>query len=154
VNPNYKDLLVAFNAADVDYLVVGAHALAYHAEPRFTRDFDVWVRSTEDNAARVLRALQDFGAPLERIRVEDFSTEGIVYQMGVEPVRIDILTSISGVLFDDAFSRRITTTYDGVPLHVLSLVDLIANKEAAGRPQDLVDAEMLRNLDPGETRES
>ena len=146
IHPDYRDLLSELNAADVEYLVVGAHALAYHAEPRFTKDLDIWVQASAENAPRVYSALAGFGAPLQEVEIDDFARPGLVYQVGIEPVRVDILTSVSGVEFESAYARRVMASYGDVPVPFISLRDLIANKDAAARPQDLVDVERLREL--------
>src|SRR5215510_5785228 len=99
MNPDFVDLLRAFNAADVRFLVVGAYALALHGRPRATGDLDVWIEATPENAPRVMGALAAFGAPLAQLSVDDFAREGIVYQLGVEPRRIDILTKLTGLSF-------------------------------------------------------
>lgn len=142
-NRDFSELLSGFNVAGVRYLVVGAHALAFHDEPRFTKDLDIWVESGVENATRVWGALHRFGAPLKGINKDDFSTEGIVYQMGVPPNRIDVLTGISGVRFEAAWKRRVKTSFGGVPIHILGRSDLIRNKRASGRPQDLLDVQSL-----------
>jgi predicted nucleotidyltransferase len=144
LNRDYKELLKELNDAEVEYLLVGAHALAFHVEPRYTKDLDVWVNPTPKNAERVYRALARFGAPLQGVKAADFSTPGLVYQLGLEPVRVDVLTSCTGLDFNEAHGRRAAGSYEDVPFPVLSLTDLIANKEATGRPQDLVDLEHLR----------
>ena len=143
ISPDYRDLLSAFNGAEVRYLVVGAHAVSFHAEPRFTVDLDLWIQATLGNARKVRSALSAFGAPLRRIAVKDFATPGLVYQIGVEPVRIDILTSIAGVEFRDAYRSRIECMYGDIPIPIISIEHLIAAKKAAGRPQDLLDLNAL-----------
>lgn len=142
-----RDLLDSFDDALVDYIVVGAHAMAAHGVPRATGDFDVWVRPTAENAERVIRALTEFGAPLENHGVEasDFATPGTVYQMGLPPRRIDVLTRISGVAFDAAWSARIEAEVDGRTMRVLGRDDLLRNKRASGRPKDLIDANALES---------
>ena len=142
-NPDFKDLLFALSAHDADFIIVGAHAVMVHTEPRYTKDLDVWIRPTPENAKRVMDALTDFGAPLSSLTEEDLSTPGVVFQIGVEPNRIDILTEITGVRFDDAWPRRIPSTYDRVPISLLSPQDLLTNKRATGRKQDLIDVEKL-----------
>ena len=143
LNPDFKDMLSALSAAEADYLVVGAYALAAHGFPRATGDIDLWIRPTRENAARVWEALTTFGAPTSRIAVEDYSTPDVVYQIGVAPRRIDLLTSISGVEFDQAWNDRISVELDGVTVPVIGRKHLLANKRASGRPKDLVDAETL-----------
>jgi hypothetical protein len=143
LNTDFKDMLSALCEAEAEYLVIGAYALAAHGFPRATGDLDLWVRPTQENAQRVWKALVKFGAPMSKLSVGDFSTPDIVYQIGVAPRRIDLLTSISGVEFDRAWGDRISVEIDGLTLPVLGRNDLIANKRAAGRPKDLLDAETL-----------
>lgn len=141
-----RDLLLAFEEAGVAYLIVGAHALAAHGIPRATADFDVWVRPDEANAARVMQALLAFGAPVaaHSVRVEDFVRPGTVYQLGLPPRRIDVLTAISGVEFDEAWTDRLEIEADGQRLPVLGRAALLKNKLASGRAKDLLDAQALR----------
>jgi hypothetical protein len=148
-NPDFEDLLAALNDAGAEYLVVGAHALAAHGHPRASKDLDVWVHATADNAERTYRALASFGAPLDDLRVDDLSTAGTVFQIGVEPVRIDIVTSIDGVDFEEAWPDRMSVEYGDQPVSVISRKHLIQNKKAAGRPQDLADVDALEKLDQG-----
>jgi hypothetical protein len=115
----------------------------FHSEPRYTKDFDVWVDATAENAPKVFGALARFGAPLKDIVVEDFAEPRFFYQMGQPPVRIDIVTSLDGVNFSDAWNRREETTMGGVRVHVIAFDDLIANKRSVGRPQDLADVDRL-----------
>jgi len=143
LNQDFRDLLFEFNAHDVEFLVVGAHALAAHGHVRATKDLDVWVRPEEGNAARVMQALQAFGAPVHGITESDFATLGVTFQIGVEPVRIDIITAIDGVDFERAWNNRVAAEYGGVVVFVLSRDDLIVNKRTSARPQDLADVEAL-----------
>jgi hypothetical protein len=143
VNPDYLDLLRALNDAEARFLVVGAYAVAFHSEPRATGDLDLWVDPSSENAARVHRALMAFGAPLTDLTVADLATPDVVFQMGLAPRRIDILTSITGVAFEDAWRDRASASYGGVPFHVLGRAELIQNKRAVGRPKDLLDLELL-----------
>jgi len=143
VNPDFRDLLKEFNDEGVDYLVVGAYAVIIHAQPRYTKDLDIWVRPTAANAERVFRALQMFGAPLHGITPADFTDPDVVYYMGVPPNRIDILSSIAGLDFDSAWANRVERTYGDVPIHVLGKADLIRAKRTSGRPQDLLDVDTL-----------
>lgn len=147
MNPDFKDLLFAFNDHGVEFLIVGAHALAAHGHVRATKDLDVWVRPESSNAMCVLRALRAFGAPLHGLTEEDLSTPGTIFQIGVAPVRIDVITAIDGVDFDDAWEGRIETNLDGLTVAVLSRAHLIRNKRAAGRLQDLADVERLEEMD-------
>lgn len=140
---DFRDLLFAFNAQGVEYLVVGAHALAAHGHVRATKDLDVWVRPDTENAARVLRALHAFGAPLHDLTESDLARAGLVFEIGVAPLRIDVLTSIDGVEFADAWPARLTTHFGNLPTSVLSREHLIQNKRAAGQLQDLADVDRL-----------
>jgi hypothetical protein len=143
LNQDFRDLLSVFNDHGVEFLVVGAHALAAHGHVRATKDLDVWVRPSASNARRVISALQAFGAPTDAVSESDFATPGITFQIGVEPVRIDIITAIDGVSFEPAWQNRIAAEYGGVTVFVLSKDDLITNKRASARPQDLADIAAL-----------
>ena len=146
-NPDFKDLFKLFNDAGVEYLVAGAHAVMVFTEPRYTKDLDVWVRATPENAARVFRALQRFGAPLRDINAWDFIKTDLVYQIGVAPNRIDILMGIAGVEFEEAWGHRLQSTYDGVPIAIIGKTQLLKAKKAAGRPADLLDVIRLEAQD-------
>jgi hypothetical protein len=148
LNKDFCDLLRALSAERVEFLIVGAYALAAHGLPRATGDLDIWLRSTPENAHRVWRALLRFGAPLGSITEGDFSCPDIVYRMGMPPVQIDLLTSISGVEFDAAWSKRVTREIDGITFAIISHRDQIQNKRATGRPQDILDAEWLEKHGP------
>jgi len=139
LNPDFRDILSACIAEDVEFLVVGAYALAAHGLPRATGDLDLWIRRSPGNAARAMRALAAFGAPLDQITEADLCAPGIIFQMGVEPSRVDIITAIDGVDFDEAWPNRIVTTIDELPVPLLGLRDLMTNKRAAGRDQDRAD---------------
>jgi hypothetical protein len=143
VNPDFRDLFAALNDAAARFLLVGGYALAVHAAPRFTKDLDVWVEPSAANAERVMAALRAFGAPLETVTQDDLSRAGVVFQMGLPPNRIDILTSVDGVSFDEAWPERLTTTYGDQRVPVIGRAHLIANKRATGRPQDALDADLL-----------
>jgi hypothetical protein len=143
VNRDFVEMLSALSEAGAEFLVVGAHALAAHDRPRATEDLDIWVRPTPENAQRVWRALIAFGAPLDNISIEELSEPGIVYQIGVAPIRIDILTRISGVTFDEAWPNRLITNAYGLTYGVLGREDIIRNKRASGRPKDLLDIDNL-----------
>lgn len=142
-NQDFKDLFVALNAHNVEFLVVGAHALAAHGYVRATKDLDVWVRPQRENAARVMRALEAFGAPTHAVSEDDFAEPGITFQIGLEPVRIDIITAVDGLTFNAAWQNRVPSVYGGAPVFVVSRDDLIQNKLASGRPQDLLDVAEL-----------
>lgn len=142
-NADFKDLFRTFNEENVEFLVVGAHAVMFYTEPRYTKDLDLWINPTPENSVRVFAALRRFGAPLSGISPEDFTNPDLVYQIGVEPNRFDILMSISGVEFGEAWAHRQPTAYDGEPIHILGKNDLMLAKKASGRPQDLLDLEKL-----------
>ena len=143
VNPDFRDLFSALNGAEARYLIVGAYAVIHHTEPRYTKDVDLWVEPTAENAARVLTALAAFGAPILGLTASDLTDPEVVYQIGIEPNRIDLLTRVEGLDFDAAWPRAAETSYGGVPIRVLGLDDLITAKRATARPQDLLDAERL-----------
>lgn len=143
LNPDFRDMLSAFAAEEVEFLVVGAYALAAHGVPRATGDLDFWVRRSSANAERVMRALERFGAPTDAVTTEDLVTPGLVLQFGVEPSRIDILTSIDGVEFEHAWPQRLVARIDDVDVPLLSRQHLIENERAVGRPKDLADVAQL-----------
>lgn len=143
MNRDFAEMLSALSEAGAEFLVVGAHALAAHGVPRATGDLDIWVNSTSENAARVIAALKAFGAPLADLTVDDLTTPDTVFQIGVVPSRVDILSGISGVRFADAWPRRLVLVIEGIQVPVLGRADFVANKRASGRPQDLLDVELL-----------
>ncbi|HUP49789.1 MAG TPA: hypothetical protein VNA04_13465 [Thermoanaerobaculia bacterium] len=144
MNRDFAEMLDALSAAGADFLVAGAHALAAHGRPRATGDLDLWIRPTAGNARKVWEALVAFGAPLDELRLEDLSTPDVVFQIGLVPARIDILTSLTGLEFADAWSRRQMIEVEGRTLPFLSRDDLIRNKAALGRPRDLADIDDLQ----------
>lgn len=145
LNPDFRDLLSAFAACGVEYLLVGAQALSAHGIVRATGDMDVWVRATTENAGAARRALLEFGAPADSFSESDLSQPDVVLQFGVEPVRIDVLTSLSGVDFATAWDARLDVEIDGLRIPVIGRAELIANKRATGRPRDLLDVEELES---------
>ena len=140
-NPHYKELLQLLNEFEVEYLIVGGFAVMKYGEPRYTKDLDVWVHNSPQNSRRLVGALKKFGAPVEHdgITTETFIEKQLVYQIGIAPVRIDILTEITGVRFGDAWRNRVASTFFGVPVHFISWDDLMTNKQALGRSSDLKD---------------
>jgi hypothetical protein len=136
-------MLQAFDDAGVRFLIVGAYAVAAHARPRATGDIDIWVERSEDNARRIYQALAHFGAPMGQIDERTFIEEDVIFQIGVPPVRIDILTGIDGVAFDEAWPNRIEANVGRVTTRMIGRLDLIRNKRASGRPKDLADLERL-----------
>jgi hypothetical protein len=144
MNSDFSDLLKSLNAAGAEYLVVGGLAVILHTEPRYTKDLDIWINNSRSNAKHVYQALREFGAPLRDVTVDDFTQPGLVYQIGVAPTRIDILMGLESMSFSDCWSRRITDEIDGQKINLISIPDLIENKERTARPQDLIDAALLR----------
>jgi len=126
VNRDFRDLFSAFSAADVRFLVVGAHAVIFYSVPRYTKDLDLWIEPTPENAAKAWRALAAFGAPLQGVSVEDLCAPGTILQIGVEPNRIDILTEVEGLSFEEAWNGRQMSSYGSVPIGLLNLDDLIS----------------------------
>ncbi len=143
INSDFSDLLRIFNANRVRYLVIGGYAVVQYAEPRYTKDLDLWISTDPVNARAAYQALREFGAPLAGLTENDFAQEGYFYQMGVPPVRVDVLMGIPGLEFEAAWQRRVVVDFDGLPVIFISQPDLIQSKLASGRPQDLIDAELL-----------
>lgn len=151
LNDDFLDILRALLEADVEFVLVGAHAMAIHGVPRATGDIDLLVRPSDTNAARVIAALQRFGAPLAAhgVGVEDFTRPGQVYQIGLPPRRIDLLTSISGVTFEEAWSSRVEAQVGGLAVPVLGRAALVRNKRATGRKKDEADADLIERAGGG-----
>ena len=143
MNRDFVEMLSALSAAGARFLIVGAHALAAHGAPRATGDLDIWIRATPDNAARVMVALQQFGAALFDLSADDLSRPDTVFQIGLPPSRIDILSSISGVDFDRAWENRVHIVIGDLEIGVIGREDFIANKTATGRPKDMLDLALL-----------
>jgi hypothetical protein len=140
-NPHYRELLQLLNEFEVEYLIVGGYAVMKYGEPRYTKDLDVWVHNSAQNSLRLVGALKKFGAPLDHdeITAETFTEKQVVYQIGIAPVRIDILTEITAVEFADAWRKKVPSTFFGTPVNFISLDDLVTNKQALGRNTDLKD---------------
>jgi predicted nucleotidyltransferase len=147
LNNHYKDILRALSDRKVKFLLVGAYAIAVHGYPRSTVDIDLWIMPDPENAHQVLLALDDFGAPSGDLTIEDLQKDGLIFQIGVAPCRIDILTSIDGLNFEDAFANSNIIDIEGISVNVLSVPDLIKNKRSTGRTKDLADAESLEELE-------
>jgi hypothetical protein len=145
LNEDFRDLLAALGARSVEFVIVGAYAMAVHGVPRATGDIDILVRPTADNAVRVHAALVEFGAPVAShgLAAMDFAQPDLVYQLGLPPRRIDILTGISGVTFDEAWATRLELEFDGLRTSFLGREALIRNKRASARPKDLADLRLL-----------
>jgi hypothetical protein len=150
LNEDYRDMLQALTDEKVRFLLVGAYALAAHGYPRATMDIDIWVRQSPENANAVLRALKRFGTPLQNLAVQDLQRDGTVFQIGVAPRRIDIITAASGLRFEEAWARSLAVDLEGIEIHILSLTDLICNKRASGRTKDIADAEALEEIQKSE----
>jgi len=154
LNEDYKEMLQCFVDEDVKFLLVGAYALAAHGYPRATMDIDVWVMPSPENAAAALRALHRFGAPLHGLTIADLQKDDTIFQIGVAPRRIDIITGVSGLQFEEAFTRSAEINIEGIQVHIPSVDDLIRNKRASGRTKDLADAEALESLKTSEQGKS
>ena len=141
--PDFKDFLRLLNRYAVDYLLIGGYAVAYYGYPRATADMDVWVAISPANAQKTTRALREFGFDVPQLSPELFLSPDKVIRMGVPPVRIEVLTTISGVSFDECFGRRSVAEIDGIPVNLISLDDLKRNKRASGRLKDLADLDYL-----------
>ena len=146
VNSDFSDLLSLFKDNGVKYLVIGGYAVIQHAEPRFTKDLDLWISTDIENAAAVYKSLREFGAPLKGLTESDFAEEGYFYQMGVPPMRVDVLMGIPGFKFAEAWERRVEVNFEDLPVAFISRQDLITAKRASGRPQDLIDADLLAQV--------
>lgn len=150
LNEDYRDMLHALSEEKVKFLLVGAYALAAHGYPRATMDIDIWVMPSPQNADAVMRALRRFGAPLHNLTKEDLQKDGTVFQIGVAPRRIDIITAASGLQFEETYGRSLSVKIEGIEVHIPSIDDLIRNKRAIGRTKDLADAEALESLEASE----
>ena len=146
MNVDYMDMLKCLNKAEVDYIMVGGWAVNMYGYVRATVDLDIWILADAENARRVYAALVEFGAPVAEMKPDDFAEYGMIFQIGVAPCRIDIISKISGVSYLDAVQRAVPKTIDGVGVRVISLEDLIANKKASGRAKDIADVEVLEGL--------
>ena len=145
LNPDFRDMLSALSDEGVEFMLVGAYAMAVHGYPRATGDMDIWIRRSDANAERVWRALKRFKAPMRQLAVDDLKTPDVVFQIGVAPCRIDILTAIDGVEFEDAWPRRKEVEIEGQRFGVIGRDDLVLNKSACGRPKDQADAAWLQS---------
>jgi len=145
IQPDFRELLVLFNEHNVEYLIVGGYALAFHGTPRFTGDLDILVRPELENAQRILKALAQFGFGSLGLGAEDFENPECVIQLGEPPVRIDLITSLTGVSWEEAFSSRVRGNYDDVLVYFLGRDVFIRNKRAIGRTKDIADIETLDN---------
>lgn len=143
IQPDFRDLLKLFNDHGVEYLIVGGYALAFYGAPRFTGDLDIFIRSTPENARKVLDALRDFGFQFPNLTLDDFQNPNKVVQLGVPPVRIDLITSISGVSWEDAQGHKAAGMYGDIPTAYIGRDEFVKNKHATGRKKDMADLEAL-----------
>jgi len=143
ITQDFRDMLGQLKSSGAEFLVVGAHALAAHGKPRATGDLDIWVRRSEENAERLWRALAEFGAPMEQFTRADLLAENAVIQLGVAPGRIDLMTGLSGVEFDQAWQNRDMLIVDGLEVPVIGRAEFVRNKRATGRAKDRLDADEL-----------
>jgi hypothetical protein len=153
LSQDFRDLLFALCEADARFLVVGGYAVGVHGYPRATKDLDVWVEASESNAAKVIAALQAFGAPLMGLSESDLQTPGVGLRIGVEPGRVDLLTKVTGVEFATAWTNRVEVAFGDVRAHVIGLAELLANKRAAARPH-IADVDALDRLARAKARTS
>ena len=145
LNEDYREILQLLLEEKVEFIVVGAYALGVHGIPRATGDIDIWVNPSEDNSIRLYQVLQKFGAPLNDLSAEDFTQNDLVFQIGIIPRRIDLMTQIDGVEFDEAYKEKILVNVDNLEIPVISLNLLIKNKSATGRDKDKLDVKLLRD---------
>jgi hypothetical protein len=143
IQSDFRDLLELFNKNSVEYVIVGGYALAFHGAPRYTGDLDIFVSVSEDNAHRIMQALNEFGFGSVGLSPQDFNEPKNVIQLGYPPVRIDIVTSISGVSWEEAFQNRVSGRYGDIAVYYIGREQFIKNKRAVGRKKDLADLEAL-----------
>ncbi len=146
LTPDFIEFIECCARRDVQFLIVGGYAVAAHGHPRATKDLDVWVLIDPTNADHLIQALEDFGMASVGLTADDFLEPEVVVQLGYPPIRIDLLTSVSGVTFEDCWANRVIVDVGGIEAGFISADDLITNKRASGRPQDLVDADILEQL--------
>ncbi len=146
-NSDFRELLNLFEKHEVRYLVVGAYAVMKYSEPRFTKDLDLWIATDSENANSVYGALKEFGAPLANLTAEDFAQQDYFYQMGIPPLRVDIMMSIPGVKFEEAWKNREAVELDNLKIPFISRSDLMRAKEASGRLQDKIDIDRLKEAE-------
>lgn len=152
VNRDFEDLLRALNSVRARYLVAGAYAVIFYTEPRYTKDIDIWVDPTPENARKVYEALKRFGAPVKNLTLRDLTNSRMVYQIGIEPNRIDVLMGIGGVSFEAAWKKKRVSRYGGQRIHLLDRIDLIRSKKEANRLQDKLDLQLLSKASRRKTR--
>ncbi len=143
LNADYKEMLQLLSEEQVDYIIVGAYALGTHGYPRATGDIDIWIKPDSVNSKKLYKALARFGVPLDKVNADEFSSEGIIFQIGVVPRRIDIITQIDGISYEEADEDKIIVETEGLKIPVLSLDKLIKNKKATGREKDKLDIKII-----------
>jgi hypothetical protein len=144
LDKDFKEFLALLNQQEVEYLIVGGYAVAFHGHPRYTGDIDIWVNPTKANAGKLIRAIEAFGFEVEPLKQVDFENETVAFHLGNPPVRIDIMNRISGTKFSDCYPRRIEMKIEGISIYYISQQDLLENKRASGRQKDLGDIEHLQ----------
>jgi hypothetical protein len=147
MNSDFKDLLCLLHEEKVEYLVAGGYAVIYHSQPRYTKDLDIWIKPSAENANRLMRVFAKFGIPLIGLHEEDFASVGTQFSLGAEPNQIDLLTVIPGLAFDQAWETHVTTEAEGFPIYYLGKEALIVAKKTAGRLQDLADIEEMERTE-------
>lgn len=148
LEPDFEDFIVLLNKFSVEYLVVGGYAMAFHGRPRYTGDLDIWIKISESNANKMMIVLKEFGFGSLPFIKDDFLKENLVNQIGYPPLRRDILTSIDGITFQEAYVHKKTLLLDSLEVQFIGINELIQNKKASGRKQDLADIEKLEENDP------
>jgi predicted nucleotidyltransferase len=143
VEKDYEEFLSSLNKHNVKYCIIGAYAVAFYAKPRYTKDIDILVEPSKDNAQNILKALDEFGFGEIDVSVEDLTLEGNILQLGYEPLRIDLLNKLEGFEFQDIWKNRVTGGYGSEKVYFIGLDDLIENKKMSGRPSDKIDIELL-----------
>ena len=143
LNPDFREFIQSLNDNGVRYLVIGGYAVALHGYPRYTKDMDVWVEMTPENAKKLIKALDQFGFASLELKAEDFLVPDQIIQLGYPPRRIDVLTTLPGIEFSECFPAHVTADVEGVPVNFIDLDNLKKNKRATGRYQDLADLENL-----------
>lgn len=143
ISSDYRDLFRILNKHRVKYLIVGAYAVVYYTEPRFTKDLDIWIKADIKNANKLYEALKEFGAPLKNISSQDFTNEDMIYQIGVAPIRVDIIMGLPGIKFDSAWENRTRAKYGRIPISIMGMKELIKSKKKTRRAQDYLDLEKL-----------
>ena len=150
---DFIDFIELLNIHEVEYMIIGAHALSYHGRPRHTGDLDIWINPTEENADKLLKVLHDFGFGSLGLGQADFLKDNFITQLGYPPLRIDLLNSISGVEFNRAYKRKISVQMENIIVPFISIQDFILNKQATGRPKDIADIDSLNSLPPESSNE-